>query len=192
MKKAAKKPQNVLTEEKGFFNIEVNINGREEAWKVKPGEYLLDALRREGCKGVKKSCETGDCGTCTVLADGKPVLSCLMFAAQAHGKNISTIEGLGNPRNPHPIQKAFVDAGAVQCGFCIPGMILSTKALLDENPEPGETQIRRALDGNLCRCTGYVKQVEAVRLAAKAMRKVRRRGGDEGGSQRKARPLVAP
>ena len=139
--------------------------------RTNPGDSLLDVLRREGFKGAKRGCETGDCGSCTVLLDGRPALACLLFAAQTHGRAVTTIEGLGTPADPHPIQEAFVTAGAVQCGFCIPGMILASKALLDEDPDPDEEAIRHALDGNLCRCTGYVKQVEAVRLAAKALQK---------------------
>ncbi len=168
-------PLNVLRIDDGFLKIALTVNGRKSQWKVRPGEYLLDVLRREGYKGAKKGCETGDCGSCAIFLDGKPVLSCLMLAASAHGREITTIEGLGTPMDPHPIQKAFVEAGAVQCGFCIPGMILTTKALLDETPDPGEHEIRRALDGNLCRCTGYVKQVEAVKLAAKSLKNHGRR-----------------
>ena len=168
-----KSGRGTLTAEKGIVEIQVNINGKDRGLRVAPGEYLLDALRREGYKGVKKGCDNGDCGTCTVLLDGKPVLSCMMFAAQAHGRKVMTIEGLGTTDKPHPIQQAFVETGAVQCGFCIPGMVLATKALLDENPDPDETAVRRALDGNLCRCTGYVKQVEAALLAAKKLREER-------------------
>ncbi len=165
------KGRGVLKAVDGQISIRFRINGQERAWKVGPGEYLLDALRREGYKGAKKGCDNGDCGTCTILVDGKPALACMMFAAQAHGRRITTIEGLGTPDQPHPIQQAFVEAGAVQCGFCIPGMVLATKALLDEDPDPDEKAVRRALDGNLCRCTGYVKQVEAALLAAKKLRK---------------------
>jgi len=167
---AKTKGRGVLKAKDGRIAITVNINGREQAWTVAPGEYLLDVLRREGYKGVKKGCDNGDCGTCTVLLDGKPVLACMMFAAQAHRRALLTIEGLGTPDKPHPIQQAFVETGAVQCGFCIPGMVLATKALLDENPDPDEPAVRRALDGNLCRCTGYVKQVEAALLAAKRLK----------------------
>jgi len=167
---ATKKGRGVLKAVGGSFEIVVNVNGSETPMRVRPDEYLLEALRRRGLKGAKRGCDTGDCGSCTVLLDGKPVLSCLVFAAQAHGRKVTTIEGLGDPAKPHPIQQAFVEAGAVQCGFCIPGMILTAKALLDKNPDPDEATVRRALDGNLCRCTGYVKQVEAVLLAAKKLR----------------------
>ncbi len=165
-----KKGRGTLRVVDGKLDILVNINGKAVAMKVAPGEYLLDALRREGYKGVKKGCDGGDCGTCTILLDGKPALSCMMFAAQAHGRRVTTIEGLGTPNQPHPIQQAFADVGAVQCGFCIPGMVLVTKALLDEDPDPDEGAVRRALDGNLCRCTGYVKQVEGALLAARRLR----------------------
>ena len=165
------KGRGVLKAVDGQMSIRLHVNGQERAWKVGPGEYLLDVLRREGYKGAKKGCDNGDCGTCTILLEGRPVLACMMFAAQAHGRRITTIEGLGTPDQPHPIQQAFVEAGAVQCGFCIPGMVLATKALLDENPDPDEKAVRLALDGNLCRCTGYVKQVEAALLAAKKLRK---------------------
>jgi aerobic-type carbon monoxide dehydrogenase small subunit (CoxS/CutS family) len=167
---AKTKGRGVLKAVDGAIAITVNINGRDQNLKFGPGEYLLDALRREGYKGVKKGCDNGDCGTCTVLLDGKPVLACMMFAAQAHCRKVLTIEGLGTPDRPHPIQQAFVETGAVQCGFCIPGMVLATKALLDENPDPDEKAVRRALDGNLCRCTGYVKQVEAALLAAQKLK----------------------
>ncbi|HAH07681.1 MAG TPA: (2Fe-2S)-binding protein [Elusimicrobia bacterium] len=164
------KGRGVLKAVDGKIAVVININGVDKKLSVAPGEYLLDALRREGYKGAKKGCDNGDCGTCTVLLDGKPALSCMLFAAQAHGRKVVTIEGLGTTDKPHPIQQAFVESGAVQCGFCIPGMVLAAKALLDENPDPDETQVRRALDGNLCRCTGYVKQVEGVLLAAKKLK----------------------
>ena len=167
------KGRGVLKTVDGEIRISLDINGRKETWKVGPGEYLLDALRRQGYKGVKKGCDNGDCGTCTILLDGRPVLACMMFAAQAHGRKVTTIEGLGTPDHPHPIQQAFVETGAVQCGFCIPGMVLASKALLDEDPDPDEPAVRRALDGNLCRCTGYVKQVEGVQLAAQRLQAAR-------------------
>jgi len=167
-----------LTAENGIFRIEVAVNGVRGSWRVGAEDTLLSALRANGWKGVKRGCDTGECGSCTVLVDGTPELACLKLAVSAHGREITTIEGRGPPAEPHPLQEAFVEAGAVQCGFCIPGMILVSKALLDKNPEPSETQIRHALDGNLCRCTGYVKQVEAVRLAAGKIknREVRRAG----------------
>ena len=155
---------------KGFFEITVTVNGEKKELSVKNGEFLLDALRRHGWKGTKKGCDTGECGSCAVILNGRSVLGCLAPAGTAHGGEITTIEGLGSVHNPHPLQEAFVEAGAVQCGFCIPGMILSSKHLLDRMPNPTEAEIRKALDGNLCRCTGYVKQVEAVRMAAKRLK----------------------
>lgn len=146
------------------------INGMEKVLVFEPHERLLGVLRRSGCPSVKRGCETGHCGSCVVLVDGKPIKSCVMFAAQAAGKTITTVEGLGTVYNPHPIQKAFVEAGAVQCGFCTPAMILCAKALLDENKNPTEEEIRKALDGVLCRCTGYRKIIDAVKLAAEKMR----------------------
>lgn len=161
----------------GMFEICVNINGEMGNLIVSKDETLLEALRSYGWKGTKKGCDTGDCGSCTIIFNGKPVLGCMMPAVSAHGGNITTIEGLGTVRNPHPIQQAFVEAGAVQCGFCIPGMILSTKALLDKNPEPTEAEIRKALDGNLCRCTGYVTQINAVNIAARKMKEMKDQAG---------------
>ncbi|MCD4784420.1 MAG: (2Fe-2S)-binding protein [Candidatus Eremiobacteraeota bacterium] len=152
------------------MGIEITINGEKKVWDTKPSETLLDALRNHGYKSVKRGCDEGHCGACTVLVDGKAIKSCVMLAGQAHKRNIVTIEGIGTIDEPHPLQKAFVHTGGVQCGYCVPGMILSAKALLDENPVPTEEEIKTALDGNLCRCTGYVKQVEAVGLASKMMR----------------------
>jgi len=165
-----KKTITSLTAENGVFTVNFTLNGESRTMRVRNDEYLIDALRREGFRGTKKGCDTGDCGSCTVLVDGQAALSCIMLAVQANGRSVTTIEGVGTPNKPHPIQKAFVAAGAVQCGFCIPGMILVTKELLAQNPDPDEAEIRHALDGNLCRCTGYVKQVEAVKIAAKSMK----------------------
>lgn len=148
--------------------IKLKVNGAIYEVYVEPWKSLLDVLRDEiGLTGVKSGCEEGDCGACTVLVDGKAVNSCLMLSPQAQGKEITTIEGLEGERGLHPIQQAFVDHFAVQCGFCTPGMILSAKALLDKNPHPTEEEVRVALSGNLCRCTGYVKIVEAVLAASK-------------------------
>ncbi len=152
------------------MRIEVTINGEKKEWEIAPSETLLDVLRRYGYKGTKRGCNEGYCGSCVVIIDGSAVKSCVYLAGQAHKRDIVTIEGIGTMDKPHPIQKAFVDAGAVQCGYCIPGMVLSAKALIDENPNPTETDVREALDGNLCRCTGYVKQIEAVLNAAETMR----------------------
>ncbi len=148
----------------------MEINGEQKSFEIEPSLKLIDLLRREGYQGVKKGCDEGHCGSCTVLLDGEPVLSCIQFAAQVDGQSITTIEGLGTVDEPHPLQEEFVEKGAVQCGFCVPGMILSAKALLDDNSDPKESEIKRALDGNYCRCTGYVKQLEAVQSAAQKMR----------------------
>jgi aerobic-type carbon monoxide dehydrogenase small subunit (CoxS/CutS family) len=151
------------------MELRVKVNGRAQRWTIVPGELLLDVLRRQGYFGVKRGCEKGECGACTVLVDGRAVNSCLMFAAQAEGTDILTIEGLAAGEKLHPIQEAFLDHGAVQCGFCTPGMALSAKALLDGCPHPSEAEVREALAGNLCRCTGYLKPVEAVLDAASRM-----------------------
>ncbi|MDR3677554.1 MAG: (2Fe-2S)-binding protein [Acidobacteriota bacterium] len=135
-----------------------------------PGDLLLDVLRREGYFGVKRGCETGECGACTVLVNGKPINSCLMFAAQTEGCDVLTIEGVEQHGILDPLQEAFLEHGAVQCGYCTPGMILSAKALLAEYPDPTEAQVREALAGNFCRCTGYLKPVEAVLAAARVYR----------------------
>jgi len=149
--------------------VTVTVNGARRQWNVAPGDLLLDVLRREGYFGVKRGCEKGECGACTVLLDGKPVNACLMFAAQADGREILTIEGVAEGGVLSALQEAFLDHGAVQCGYCSPGMILSAKALLDRQPHPTEQQVRDALAGNYCRCTGYKKPVEAVlAVAAKA------------------------
>ncbi len=147
--------------------LKLKVNGAIYEAYVEPWKTLLDVLREEiGLTGVKTGCEEGECGACTVLLDGKAVNSCLMLAHQAQGKEIVTIEGLEGGQGLHPLQQAFVDHFAVQCGFCTPGMLLSAKALLDRNPHPDEEEVRIALSGNLCRCTGYVKIVEAVLAAS--------------------------
>jgi carbon-monoxide dehydrogenase small subunit len=151
------------------MNIELLINGRQHLADLNPGEKLLDTLRNLGFTGVKKGCGEGTCGSCSVLVDGKLVLSCITYSVAMQGREITTIEGLGNIEAPHPIQAEFVKAGAVQCGFCTPGMVLATKALLDVNPIPTREEVQSALDGNLCRCTGYVKILEAVEAAAKRL-----------------------
>lgn len=150
--------------------LNVTVNGEKKKFNISPTDTLLDFLRREGYHEVKKGCGSGDCGTCTVLLDGVPITSCTKFAGLSEGREITTIEGIGTPENPHPLQKAFVEEGAVQCGYCIPGMILSGKGLLDENPDPSEEEIKEALEGNLCRCTGYVNQLKAVKKAAQVIR----------------------
>jgi len=146
------------------------VNGKPYEVIIEPHMLLVDVLRDKlGLTGTKYACGTGDCGACTVLVEGKPVLSCLTLAMTVRGKDILTIEGLVEGTTLHPIQQAFVDNGAVQCGFCTPGMILSAKALLNENPNPTRDEVEAALAGNLCRCTGYVKIVDAVLAAVETM-----------------------
>ncbi len=152
------------------MELELRVNGVVESLDVAPGEVLLTMLRRNGYCSVKQGCETGECGACTVLVDGTSRPSCIMLAAQAGGCTLTTVEGLGSARNLHPLQQAFVDEGAVQCGFCTPGMLLSSSALLERNPNPTEDEVRDALSGNLCRCTGYAKPVQAVLRAAAVLR----------------------
>jgi aerobic-type carbon monoxide dehydrogenase small subunit (CoxS/CutS family) len=152
------------------MKLNVTINGVQKTFEIHPGEILLDLLRREGYRGVKRGCQTGECGACAILLDGRAVNACIMLAAQAEGREITTIEGIGTPEKPHPLQVAFAENGAVQCGYCTPGMIVSAKALLDENPDPTGDEVRDVLAGNLCRCTGYVKPIEAVLAAARTMR----------------------
>ena len=143
--------------------IQMRVNGEEvEGW-VEPRRTLLDFLRDDlNLTGTKKGCDLGNCGSCTVLMDGKPINSCLVLAVEAEGREILTIEGLSEGSKLHPIQEAFIQHGAVQCGYCTPGMILSAKALLDENPRPSEEEVRIAISGNLCRCTGYKRIVGAI------------------------------
>jgi carbon-monoxide dehydrogenase small subunit len=150
------------------MRIELTINGeRREADDVWEGESLLYALReRLGLPGSKNACEQGECGSCTVYLDGTPVCSCLVAAGQANGREVTTVEGLGSGEDLHPVQQAFLERGAVQCGFCTPGLIVSTHDLLQRNPHPSDPEIREALAGNLCRCTGYEKIMDAVRTAA--------------------------
>lgn len=148
------------------MKITLTVNGAPRELEVGAGETLLDALRSAGYTGVKRGCEAGTCGSCAVLLDGVPSFSCMLFAAAVEGRRVTTIEALGDANRPHPIMQAFAEEAGVQCGYCVPGMILSTHALLAKNPRPGEAEIKEALDGHLCRCTGYVKQIRAVRRAA--------------------------
>jgi len=152
--------------------VNFTLNGREYEILIEPQQTLIEVLRDQlDLTGTKYSCGVGECGSCTVLMDGRPTLSCCTLAIAARGKSILTIEGLAKGITLHPIQKAFIDYGAIQCGFCTPGMILITKALLDVSPDPTKEEVKQALAGNLCRCTGYVKIVDAVLAAADAMRK---------------------
>ncbi len=151
------------------YPIEININGQWRKAEVTARDTLLDALRGNlGAFEVKNGCEQGDCGACTVILNGKAVNACLTLALQANGKQITTLKGVGTPQNPHPLQMSFVEHGAIQCGFCTPGMVVSAKALLDKLPEPSREQIREGISGNLCRCTGYTKIVEAIEAASTA------------------------
>ncbi len=148
--------------------IELMVNGESYETAVDPHRTLLEALRENlGMTGSKEGCDLGACGACTVIVDGKAVLACLTLAVDAHGKEITTIEGLAKEGKLTALQQNFVDYGAIQCGYCTPGMIMSAKALLDENPKPGKAEIKRAISGNLCRCTGYTKIVEAIEVTAK-------------------------
>lgn len=151
-------------------HVAFRLNGREREFDVGPQETLLQLIReRAGLTGTKCGCNLGECGACTVLLDGQAVNSCCVLARQVDGRRVETIEGVAAPDRPHPLQTAFTQVGAIQCGFCTPGMILSAKALLDQNPSPSREEIRKALSGNLCRCTGYTKIFEAVELAARVM-----------------------
>jgi carbon-monoxide dehydrogenase small subunit len=159
-------------------NITLYINGDKYTIAVEPWRTLAEVLREDlNLIGTKIGCETGDCGACTVLINGKSVTSCLSLAVESDGKEITTIEGLSTGADLHPIQEAFVEQGAIQCGYCTPGMILSAKHLLDKNPEPTELQIRQSLSGNLCRCTGYNRIIKAVTAASKKI-KIKSRESD--------------
>jgi carbon-monoxide dehydrogenase small subunit len=147
--------------------ITLTVNGERRETDIWPGESLLYALReRLGLPGSKNACEQGECGSCSVLLDGTLVCACLVLAAQADGHELVTVEGLGSDGELHPVQEAFAETGAVQCGFCTPGLIVATVDLLERNGDPSDDEIREALSGNLCRCTGYAKIFDAVRLAA--------------------------
>jgi len=148
------------------YELNLTVNGEYYKLTVPPYRTLLEVLREDlGLTGAKSGCATGKCGSCTVILDRKSVKSCLTLALQANSKEILTIEGLADGDELHPLQKSFIEHGAMQCGYCTPGMIMSAKALLDENPHPTEDEIRDALVGNICRCTGYVKIVEAISAA---------------------------
>lgn len=150
--------------------VRLTINQKKHELQVRDSELLIETLReRLGFLGTKPSCLEGECGSCTVLVNGKNMLSCLMLTLDCEGEEIATIEGLAKGDRLHPIQEAFIEQGAVQCGFCTPGMILAAESLLNKNPKPTDKEIAQALDGNLCRCTGYVKIIDAVRNASQRM-----------------------
>ena len=154
-----------------LFKLSLTVNGKEYEREIEPRLLLSDFLRHElGMTGTHVGCEHGVCGACTILFDGDPVRSCLMFAVQAHGHDLLTVEGLGTIDNLHPIQQAFWEAHGLQCGFCTPGILTTLVPFLEENPDPSQEEIRSAISGNLCRCTGYQHIVEAVQLAADKMR----------------------
>jgi carbon-monoxide dehydrogenase small subunit len=153
------------------MTVSITVNGQLYERTVEPRLLLSDFLRHHlGLTGTHVGCEHGVCGACTVLLDGQPARSCLTFAVQAHGHEVTTVEGLGTPEDLHPIQEAFREAHGVQCGFCTPGILLTLVPFLQENPDPSEPEIREALAGNLCRCTGYQHIVDAVKVAAERMR----------------------
>jgi aerobic-type carbon monoxide dehydrogenase small subunit (CoxS/CutS family) len=148
--------------------LRLKVNGEIKEVASETNKTLLEVLREDlGLTGTKHGCELGECGTCAVLVDGQPVLSCLMLGVETEHAEIVTVEGMTQNGKPHPLQKTFADVGAAQCGYCIPGILLTAKALLDQNPHPSRDEIRQALSGNLCRCTGYTKIIQAVELAAK-------------------------
>ena len=147
------------------------LNGRPQEIEVAPHELLLDVVReRLGLTGTKRSCDVEVCGACTLLVDGRPISACTTLALEVRGRSVLTIEGLAEDGKLHPLQQAFIDHGGFQCGFCTPGMILSAKALLDENPDPTEEELKHFMHGNICRCTGYKKIIESIMAAAKLMR----------------------
>ncbi|KNZ41008.1 (2Fe-2S)-binding protein [Acetobacterium bakii] len=153
-----------------FIKVDCEVNGKPVSLHVSPDQTVVDVLRNElGLTGTKKGCDDGNCGACTILLDGKAAKSCSMLIGQVRNKKITTIEGVSNGEILHPMQQAFIDTFAIQCGFCTPGMILSGIAILNENPDADEEEIREGLHGNLCRCTGYVKIVEAVEIARDRM-----------------------
>ena len=156
------------------MKLTTTINGKEHCLEIEPNDLLVDVLRKEGYKSVKTGCNEGMCGCCAVQINGKPRNSCITMAGLAEGTEILTVEGMGTPETPHILQQAFVDSGSTQCGFCNPGSLLAAKALLDSNSKPTEEDVKDALDGNLCRCTGYVKRIDAVLTAAKAAAKTKK------------------
>ncbi|MCA9666299.1 MAG: (2Fe-2S)-binding protein [Myxococcales bacterium] len=161
-----------------MIRFEAMVNGEQLIAEIEPHEALTEVLRRCGLYGTKRGCESGDCGTCAVLVDGTLVASCTLLAVQANGHEITTIEGLARGREPSAVQQAYIDTGAVQCGFCTPGMVMATHALLSRNPDPTEADARQALAGHLCRCTGYIKPIDAVMAAAALVRAEKEAAGE--------------
>jgi aerobic-type carbon monoxide dehydrogenase small subunit (CoxS/CutS family) len=159
-----------MPEEVEALEVTLIVNRRLHRWRVRPGETLLEALQHHHIKGPKLVCGTGDCSACGVIFNGAPINACCMLAAQADGAEVLTVEGLARGAALHPIQEAFAEAGAAQCGYCTPGFIIRTYALLQENPDPTEAEVRAAFAGSICRCTGYVKPVEAALRAAALLR----------------------
>ena len=162
-----------------MMEINLTVNGERLTWAIRPDASLLACLRQNGFIEVKSGCAEGDCGACLVLLDGKPVNSCMVFAASAQGSSVTTVRGIGTQRSPHVIQESLAESGGVQCGFCTPGMVVAAFALLRDNPDPAESEIRRALDGCLCRCTGYEKIVDGIRLAAARIREIESAAGEQ-------------
>lgn len=154
------------------MKLNVMVNGEKRFFEIAPNAMLLDVLRKHGLKSVKKGCLEGHCGACAVMIDGRPRNACLVFAGHCEGADILTVEGMGHPEDPHVIQTAFVEHGATQCGYCNPGSIIAAKALLDHNTAPTEEEVKEAIDGNLCRCTGYLKRIEAIMSAASKLNKL--------------------
>ena len=168
---AARPTRRAAVGPEGKVALTLDLNGETVMAAVAPHRTLLEALREDlGLTGTKHGCELGECGTCTVLVGGRPVLSCLVLAIECEGRPIVTVEGLGRGAELHPLQHTFAELGAAQCGYCTPGILCAAKDLLDRNPDPTRAQIRAALSGNLCRCTGYIKIFEAVELAARRLR----------------------
>jgi len=151
------------------MRITLTLNEVKRDVEIEPGETLLELLRQEGYKGVKKGCGSGDCGACAVLLDGRAVNSCLVLAAKADGHEVVTVEGLADDGGLHPVQQTFLEEGAIQCGYCTPGMVIAAVDLLTHNPDPSEDEIKEGISGNLCRCTGYVKQIKAIKTAVRRM-----------------------
>ena len=175
------RPKKLNSADLSKVHLRLNVNGDSVESAFEPHKTLLEVLREDmGLTGTKHGCELGECGTCAVLLDGKPVLSCLVLGLDCEGRRVETVEGMAGSGRLHPLQKAFADLGAAQCGYCTPGFLLMAKALLEENPKPTLPEIREALAGNLCRCTGYIKIFEAVDLAAAWMR------GEEAAPRREA------